>query len=44
MAPIEKITTALQLPVGETEATIAPYRLGERILHIGMTSEGMLTR
>ncbi|MEV0713435.1 protein kinase [Asanoa sp. NPDC050611] len=44
MAPVGKVTTALHLPVGGTEATIAPYRLGERILHIGMTSEGMLTR
>jgi serine/threonine-protein kinase len=44
MGPIGKVTTALHLPVGGTEAAIAPYRLGERILHIGMTSEGMLTR
>ncbi|GAA1849474.1 serine/threonine-protein kinase [Asanoa iriomotensis] len=44
MAPIGKVTTALHLPVGGTEAADAPYRLGERILHIGMTSEGMLTR
>ncbi len=44
MAPVGKVTTALHLPVGGTEAANAPYRLGERILHIGMTSEGMLTR
>ncbi|MDG4822238.1 protein kinase [Asanoa sp. WMMD1127] len=44
MAPIEKVTTTLHLPVGGTEAADGPYRLGERILHIGMTSEGMLTR
>jgi serine/threonine protein kinase len=44
MAPVGKVTTALHLTVGGTEAAIAPYRLGERILHIGMTSEGMLTR
>jgi serine/threonine-protein kinase len=44
MAPGGKVTTALHLPVGGTEAANAPYRLGERILHIGMTSEGMLTR
>jgi hypothetical protein len=44
MAPVGKVTTALHLPVGGTEAANAPYRLAERILHIGMTSEGMLTR
>ncbi|MEV4535719.1 protein kinase [Asanoa sp. NPDC049518] len=44
MAPAGKVTTPLHLPVGGTEAANAPYRLGERILHIGMTSEGMLTR
>ncbi|GIF77452.1 serine/threonine-protein kinase [Asanoa siamensis] len=44
MAPIGKVTTALHLPVDGTDAAIAPYGLGERILHIGMTSEGMLTR
>jgi serine/threonine protein kinase len=44
MAPAGKVTSALHLPVGGTEAANAPYRLGERILHIGMTSEGMLTR
>ncbi|GIF70424.1 hypothetical protein Ais01nite_84590 [Asanoa ishikariensis] len=44
MAPAGKVTTPLHLPVGGTEAANAPYRLAERILHIGMTSEGMLTR
>ncbi|SNT66051.1 serine/threonine protein kinase [Asanoa hainanensis] len=44
MAPAGKVTTPLHLPTGGTEAANAPYRLGERILHIGMTSEGMLTR
>jgi len=43
----EKVTTALHLPVDGAERAAAPYRLGERILHIGMTSgtsEGMQTR
>ncbi|MEV4621648.1 protein kinase [Asanoa sp. NPDC049573] len=44
MAPLGKVTTAPHLLDGGTDAANAPYRLGERILHIGMTSEGMLTR
>ena len=42
-----KVTTALHLPVGRADTADAPYRLGERILQIGMrsgTSEGMQTR